>query len=98
MDDLQDFALQFLTRAYTTDTLPPAWAQVLNVVGEAGEFGEAYRRYTGYARRQGNLDEVRLELADVVISAYVAAERLNIDLDDAIADKQCIIMNRGFTE
>lgn len=75
---------------------PPPWAQALNVVGEAGEFAEAYRRYTGNARRISNQDDVGLELADVVISAYVMAELLQLDLDCYIDAKWDIIMSRGF--
>ena len=94
-----DFAREFIAAAYGPENpLPPAWAQVLNVVGEAGEFAEAYRRYSGFARRSGSLDETSAELADVVISAYVVAERLGIDLDEGIAAKRVVIMNRGFRE
>jgi NTP pyrophosphatase (non-canonical NTP hydrolase) len=94
-----EFARGFLAAAYGPgNPLPPQWAQVLNVAGEAGEFAEAYRRHTGHARRGGSLDETAAELADVVISAYVAAERLSVDLDAAIAAKQAVIMTRGFRE
>lgn len=75
---------------------PPIWAQVVNVVGEAGEFAEAFRRYSGHARRPGTLDEAAAELADVIISAYVLAERLGIDLDGAVSAKGDVIMSRGF--
>jgi len=94
-----DFAREFIAAAYgPANPLPPVWAQVLNVVGEAGEFGEAYRRFSGFARRSGSLDEVSAELADVVISAYIVAERLGIDLDKSIAAKRAIIMTRGFRD
>ena len=94
-----DFAREFIVAAYGPENpLPPIWAQVLNVVGEAGEFGEAYRRYSGFARRLGSLDETSAELADVVISAYVVGERLGIDLDERIAEKRAAIMTRGFRE
>ena len=94
-----EFARIFLHEAYeATDErrLPPEWAQVLCVAEEAGEFTAAYRRYTGWARRDGDLGEVAAELADVVITAYVAAERLGIQLDQAILAKQTVIMSRGF--
>ena len=97
--DHRQFASAFLAAAYGPDTeYPPTWVYVLNVVGEAGEFAEAYRRYSGYARRKGNISETAEELADVVIAAYVAAQSLNINLDDHIAAKRHRIMNRGFTE
>lgn len=102
MSDLAEnarFAKEFLAAAYNdSNPLPPIWAQVLNVVGEAGEFTEAYRRYTGHARRPGSLEDVSQELADVIISAYVAGERLGIDLDSQIQAKQKIIMTRGFKD
>ena len=94
------FAEEFLTKGYGTpdNPLPPEWAGVLNVVGEAGEFAEAYRRYSGHARRTGDLEETALELADVVISAYTAANMMGIDLDEYIKRKQEIIMTRGFKD
>ena len=93
------FAKMFLDAAYGPDNpLPPVWAQILNVVGEAGEFAEAYRRYSGWARRPGSLDDTAAELADVVISAYVAAERLGVDLDDCIEAKRLVVMSRGFRD
>lgn len=81
---------------------PPPWAQALNVSGEAGEFVEAYRRLTGYARRSGSISEVMTELADVVISAYGFATLLRaqiggkLNLDEFIEAKIDTIMNRGF--
>jgi NTP pyrophosphatase (non-canonical NTP hydrolase) len=93
------FAQEFLDAAYGPENpLPPDWAQILNVVGEAGEFAEAYRRYTGHARRPGSIEEVSDELADVIISAYVAAERLGVNLDESIAKKQAVIFARGFRD
>jgi len=94
------FAEEFLATGYGNpdNPLPPEWAQVLNVVGEAGEFAEAYRRYSGHARRTGDLDETSMELADVVISAYTAANIMGIDLDEYIKRKQEIIMTRGFKD
>lgn len=71
-------------------------AQALNVVGEAGEFAEAYRRYIGAARRPGSIEEVAAELADVIISAQVMAVRLGLDPDEIVADKWAVIMTRGF--
>ena len=97
--DNAKFAKEFIKTAYpSTESLPPEWAQVLNVVGEAGEFAEAYRRYVGHARRVGNFEEVSQELADIVISAYVTAERLGINLDAEIKVKQEAIMVRGFKD
>lgn len=94
------FAKEFLEAAHANNNnpLPPEWAQALNVAGEAGEFVEAYRRYTGNARREGSLEETSKELADVIISSYVMAERLGIDLDEHILAKQKEIMKRGFKD
>lgn len=57
--------------------------QVLALAEEAGEFTAAYRRWAGMARRPGGWDDVCTELADVVITAYVTACVLGIDLDAA---------------
>jgi NTP pyrophosphatase (non-canonical NTP hydrolase) len=71
------------------------WAQAMNVVGEAGEFAEAYRRYSGQARRVGSREDMENELADVIISAYVFAAKTGIDLDAAVVRKGKIVMTRG---
>lgn len=53
--------------------------QVACFMEEAGEFVGAWRRYYGWARRGGNLGEVSLEWADVIIAAFIAAEVIGID-------------------
>lgn len=58
--------------------------QVLNLVEEAGELVGAYRRWAGLARRSGTALEMHAELADVVITAYVTAAELGVDLDAAV--------------
>ena len=55
--------------------------QVLALAEEAGEFVGAYRRFAGMARRSGTAHDVRAELADVVITTYVAAVELGIEVD-----------------
>lgn len=72
--------------------------QVLALAEEVGEFVGAYRRYTGQARRTGTLDQVYSELADVVITAYVTAAEMGINLNTQIAKKLDIIMTRGWRE
>ncbi|MTE12620.1 MazG nucleotide pyrophosphohydrolase domain-containing protein [Nocardia aurantiaca] len=72
--------------------------QVLALAEEAGEFVGAYRRWSGQARRTGTFDEMKAELADVVITAWVAAAELGIDLDAAVADKLAVIYDRGWRE
>ncbi len=70
--------------------------QVLCLAEEAGEFVGAYRRWKGMARRDGTFDDVAAELADVVISAYICGDALDIDLDHAIEEKLKIIFSRGW--
>ncbi|WP_369794633.1 MazG nucleotide pyrophosphohydrolase domain-containing protein [Kutzneria sp. 744] len=65
---------------------------------ECGEFVGAYRRWSGQARRTGTAEELRAELADVVITAFVAAEELGIDLDQAITEKAGVVLTRGWRE
>lgn len=78
------------------DPTTAATRQVLAVAEEAGEFVGAYRRAAGLARRPGTWDDVHAELADVVITAYVTAVALGIDLDAAIAAKLAVIFARGW--
>lgn len=54
---------------------------VLCLAEEAGEVVGAYRRYTGQARRTGTVADVAAELADVVITSYVTAHEIGMDLD-----------------
>jgi NTP pyrophosphatase (non-canonical NTP hydrolase) len=72
--------------------------QVLCLAEEAGEFTAAYRRWAGMARRPGTWDEVTSELADVVITAYVTARVLGIDLDAAWHAKAEVILSRGWRQ
>ena len=72
--------------------------QTLCVGEEAGEFVGATRRYLGMARRSGTFEEMEAELADVVISAHVAAEALGIDLLGAIGRKGQTILTRGWKQ
>jgi len=72
--------------------------QVLAVAEEAGEFTAAYRRWAGPARRSGPWHDVEAELADVVITAYVTAAVLGIDLDAAARAKAEVVFTRGWRE
>jgi NTP pyrophosphatase (non-canonical NTP hydrolase) len=72
--------------------------QVLALAEEAGEFVGAYRRYAGMARRTGPWSDVEAELADVVITAYVNAEVMGIDLDSAITSKLGVVFSRGWRD
>ena len=72
--------------------------QVLALAEETGEFVGAYRRWSGQARRTGTADEMRAELADVIITAFATAEELGIDLDQAITEKANVVLTRGWRE
>lgn len=72
--------------------------QVLCLAEEVGEFVGAFRRWKGLARRTGPVGDVHAELADVVITAYVAAEEMGFDLDAAIGEKLDKIYTRGWRE
>ena len=72
--------------------------QVLALAEEAGEFTAAYRRWAGLARRRGPWHDVEAELADVVITAYVTAHVLGIDLDAATRAKTEVVFTRGWRE
>jgi NTP pyrophosphatase (non-canonical NTP hydrolase) len=85
MSGLQDLAAEFTKKIRTNfpDT-DLALQQVLCLAEEAGEFVGAYRRWAGMARRQGPWADVRAELADVAITAYVTANILEVE--DALED------------
>jgi NTP pyrophosphatase (non-canonical NTP hydrolase) len=72
--------------------------QALCVAEEAGELVGAYRRWAGKARRNGSSQEIKDEIADVLIAAAVFAERLGIDIDKAVRDKLDVIRSRGWKE
>jgi NTP pyrophosphatase (non-canonical NTP hydrolase) len=72
--------------------------QAICVAEEAGELLGAYRRWAGKARRKGTLDDVRQEIADLLICTSVFAVRLGIDIDAAIEGKLEIIYSRGWVD
>jgi len=72
--------------------------QALCVAEEAGELVGAYRRYAGKARRTGTRRELEDEIADVLITTAVFAERAGIDIDAAIAAKLAVIYSRGWQQ
>lgn len=76
----------------------PEIRQTLALAEEVGEFVAATRRYLGMARRTGTKEEMEAELADVVITAFVTAHVLDINLPHRIADKLRIIFTRGWRE
>lgn len=72
--------------------------QALCIAEEAGELVGAYRRFSGKARRKGSLEDVRNEIADVLITTSIFARLLGIDIDAAVEDKLDIIYSRGWSE
>jgi NTP pyrophosphatase (non-canonical NTP hydrolase) len=68
------------------------------IAEEAGELLGAYRRWAGKARRSGSFEDVRKEIADVLIVTAVFAADLGIDIDQAVQDKLEIIYSRGWKE
>lgn len=79
-------------------TSSPHIRQSLALAEEVGEFVGAVRRWSGLARRSGGMEDVQSELADVVITAFVTASTMNIDLLAAIREKLQIIYTRGWRE
>jgi NTP pyrophosphatase (non-canonical NTP hydrolase) len=72
--------------------------QAMCVAEEAGEFLGAYRRYTGRARRNGSLEDLEHEIADVLIATAVFAEQFGVDINQVVEDKLRIIYSRGWKE
>ncbi len=72
--------------------------QVLAVAEEAGEFVGAFRRWVGMARRGGTFEEMSDEAADVIITMFLTAYELHIDLTAAISRKLEKIYARGWRE
>ena len=68
--------------------------QVMCMAEEAGEAVKAARRYMGLARTPGTLEELREELADVVIASAAMAEAFGIDLETAVAHRMEYVMDR----
>lgn len=93
---LAEAIVRKLVLHFDTDRL--AVQQVMCLAEEAGEFVGAYRRWAGMARRSGPWDDVKAELADVVITAYVTAQVLGIDLDEAIRVKSGKVFSRGWRD
>lgn len=76
----------------------PHLRQILALAEEVGEFVGASRRYYGMARRNGPRSDVEAELADVVITAFVTAHTMDIDLEKAIAAKLQVVFTRGWRQ
>jgi NTP pyrophosphatase (non-canonical NTP hydrolase) len=79
-------------------TEQPHLRQALALAEETGEFVGAVRRHYGMARRGGSFADVETELADVVITAFVTAHTMGIDLEAAIRAKLDVIYSRGWRD
>lgn len=66
----------------------------LKLAEEAGEAVGAFNRTTGLARRMGTKEELAKELCQVIMSAFILAEKLDMTLP-LEADFQHV-MTRGF--
>jgi NTP pyrophosphatase (non-canonical NTP hydrolase) len=76
----------------------PHMRQTLALAEETGEFVGAVRRHYGMARRTGSFSDVEAELADVVITAFVTAHTMGIDLESALRSKLDIVYTRGWRD
>ncbi len=82
----------------TTLRGPADLRQIMCVAEEAGELVGAFRRHAGMARRSGTYADLMDEFADVVITTFVAAAYVGVDLTDAIRIKTEKIMTRGWQD
>jgi NTP pyrophosphatase (non-canonical NTP hydrolase) len=71
-------------------------SQTIALAEEVGEFVGASRRFLGMARRKGSIEDVRKELADVIITALVTAYVFGIDIQYTVDCKLEEIFNRGW--
>lgn len=87
---------QITTAIENSDTEPSTlrYRQVLQLADEVGEFIHAWRRWNGNSRTTGTQSQAEAELADIVITAYVSALILGLDLETALAEKLCVIEDR----
>lgn len=72
-------------------------AQAAKVAEEAGEAVKAQLRWVGISRTPGSLRDYLGELADTVITAFVAAESVDGDLAAAIERRLGEIYARGWS-
>ncbi len=72
--------------------------QALGLAEEVGEFVGAWRRFSGQARRTDTFEHVEEELADVIITAFVTAEVLGIQIDEVLSSKLDVIFSRGWRD
>ena len=85
-------------RRHGFDPATAAERQVLAPAEECADPAVAYRRFTGQARRTDTRAEMAAELADVVLAAFVTAEKLGIDMDEAITEKLADMSTCGWRD
>lgn len=71
-------------------------AQAMNVFEEAGEFAKEYRRWRGFARKPGDIRNLRMELADVIISGFLMFANMDTDAQCYIKGKLYEVITRGY--
>jgi NTP pyrophosphatase (non-canonical NTP hydrolase) len=71
-------------------------AQAMCVAEEAGEFIKAYRKWRGFARTAGSVNDVHEELADVIIASLLMFSVMNYDAQRHIKDKLYQVITRGY--
>jgi NTP pyrophosphatase (non-canonical NTP hydrolase) len=71
-------------------------AQAMCVVEEAGEFIGAYRRWRGFARRDGSWNDVTKELSDVIIASLLMFAVMNEDAQCHVKAKLYEVISRGY--
>jgi NTP pyrophosphatase (non-canonical NTP hydrolase) len=94
MEDLSQEIRHFARQGASDDE----WrdAQAMCVVEEAGEFIAAYRRFRGFARRDGDIKDVQEELADVVIAALMMFAVMDVDSQLYVKAKLWKVITRGY--
>lgn len=71
-------------------------AQAMCVAEEAGEFIKAYRKWRGFARTAGPVDDVTEELSDVVIASLLMFAVMDSDSQCHIKHKLLKVITRGY--
>lgn len=90
---LREHAMQGATAQEFLDS------QAIDVCEEAGELAGAYRRWRGFARRDGSTGQVISEAADVIIAAGVFLHLFCPDpdiIDKALSHKLATVFSRGW--
>jgi len=84
-ETVAEFAARCLSKLREHDFDVTAEVEALKVFIEAGEVADAVTRLSGQSRRPGTLEEAGHELADVVITAYILAQVVEVNLDARLA-------------